>query len=78
MRSGGYAIIGYLDDERGVNFNPQRHPHLDHGYAVTSYSSQGQTDEVGAPLGDIGFHISAAYDAFRTAGITSHWVAAYE
>ena len=24
-------------------FDPQRHPHLDHGYAVTSYSSQGQT-----------------------------------
>jgi conjugative relaxase-like TrwC/TraI family protein len=34
-----------LDDERRVNFNPQRHPHLDHGYAVTSYSSQGQTAE---------------------------------
>ena len=26
-----------------MNFDPQRHPHLDHGYAVTSYSSQGQT-----------------------------------
>jgi ATP-dependent exoDNAse (exonuclease V) alpha subunit len=24
-------------------FDPQRHPHLDHGYAVTSYSGQGQT-----------------------------------
>jgi ATP-dependent exoDNAse (exonuclease V) alpha subunit len=34
-----------LDDERGVDFNPQSHPHLDHGYAVTSYSSQGQTAE---------------------------------
>ncbi len=34
-----------LDDERRVEFNPQRHPHLDHGYAVTSYSSQGQTAE---------------------------------
>jgi conjugative relaxase-like TrwC/TraI family protein len=32
-----------LDDRRSVDFNPQRHPHLDHGYAVTSYSSQGQT-----------------------------------
>ena len=32
-----------LDDERSVDFNPQYHPHLDHGYAVTSYSSQGQT-----------------------------------
>src|SRR5271163_3798076 len=34
-----------LDDERRVEFNPQHHPHLDHGYAVTSYSSQGQTAE---------------------------------
>ncbi len=34
-----------LDDERHVDFNPQQHPHLDHGYAVTSYSSQGQTAE---------------------------------
>jgi ATP-dependent exoDNAse (exonuclease V) alpha subunit len=32
-----------LDDKRSVDFNPQRHPHLDHGYAGTSYSSQGQT-----------------------------------
>ena len=28
-----------------MNFDPQRHPHLDHGYAVTSHSSQGQTAE---------------------------------
>jgi ATP-dependent exoDNAse (exonuclease V) alpha subunit len=34
-----------LENERSVDFNPQRHPHLDHGYAVTSYSSQGQTAE---------------------------------
>src|SRR5580698_2204785 len=34
-----------LDDERRVEFNPQQHPHIDHGYAVTSYSSQGQTAE---------------------------------
>ena len=32
-----------LDNGRSVDFNSQRHPHLDHGYAVTSYSSQGQT-----------------------------------
>jgi ATP-dependent exoDNAse (exonuclease V) alpha subunit len=32
-----------LDDERKVDLDPQRHPHLDHGYAITSYSSQGQT-----------------------------------
>lgn len=34
-----------LDDGRGVAINPERYPHLDHGYAVTSYSSQGQTAE---------------------------------
>ena len=32
-----------LDNDRSMSFDPQRHPHLDHGYAVTSYSSQGQT-----------------------------------
>jgi hypothetical protein len=26
-----------------ISFDPQRHPHLDHGYAVTSYSSHRQT-----------------------------------
>jgi ATP-dependent exoDNAse (exonuclease V) alpha subunit len=31
-----------LDDASSVAFNPQCHPHLDHGYAVTSYPSQGQ------------------------------------
>jgi ATP-dependent exoDNAse (exonuclease V) alpha subunit len=28
---------------RVVKLDPLRHPHLDHGYAVTSHSSQGQT-----------------------------------
>jgi conjugative relaxase-like TrwC/TraI family protein len=32
-----------LDSDRSMSFDPHRHPHLDHGYAVTSYSSQGQT-----------------------------------
>jgi hypothetical protein len=34
-----------LDSGRDVEFNVGEHPHLDHGYAVTSYSSQGQTAE---------------------------------
>ena len=34
-----------LDSGRSMDYEPQRHPHLDHGYAVTSYSSQGQTAE---------------------------------
>src|SRR5208283_5428560 len=28
-----------------VQLDPREHPHLDHGYAVTSHSSQGQTAE---------------------------------
>jgi len=32
-----------MDSGREVRFNIQEHPHLDHGYAVTSHSSQGQT-----------------------------------
>ena len=34
-----------LDNGRRMDYEPQRHPHLDHGYAVTSHSSQGQTAE---------------------------------
>ena len=33
------------DDGRSVQLNPARHLHLDHGYAVASHSSQGQTAE---------------------------------
>jgi ATP-dependent exoDNAse (exonuclease V) alpha subunit len=32
-----------LDSGRTVEFNLRQHPHLDHGYAMTSHSSQGQT-----------------------------------
>ena len=34
-----------LDNGRTIDCEPQRHPHLDHGYAITSHSSQGQTAE---------------------------------
>ena len=34
-----------MDSGRDVAFNIREHPHLDHGYAVTSHSSQGQTAE---------------------------------
>jgi conjugative relaxase-like TrwC/TraI family protein len=34
-----------MDDGREVKIDPAKHPHLDHGYAVTSHSSQGQTAE---------------------------------
>jgi hypothetical protein len=32
-----------MDSGRDIAFNIREHPHLDHGYAVTSHSSQGQT-----------------------------------
>jgi ATP-dependent exoDNAse (exonuclease V) alpha subunit len=32
-----------MDSGRAVDLDPNRHLHLDHGYAVTSHSSQGQT-----------------------------------
>ncbi len=32
-----------MDGGRSVEIDPTKHPHLDHGYAVTSHSSQGQT-----------------------------------
>jgi ATP-dependent exoDNAse (exonuclease V) alpha subunit len=34
-----------MDSVRKVACNVREHPHLDHGYAVTSHSSQGQTAE---------------------------------
>jgi len=32
-----------MDGGRIVGLDPHKHPHLDHGYAMTSHSSQGQT-----------------------------------
>jgi conjugative relaxase-like TrwC/TraI family protein len=34
-----------MDGGHEVQFDSTKHPHLDHGYAVTSHSSQGQTAE---------------------------------
>ena len=34
-----------IDGGRVVEIGPHSHPHIDHGYAVTSHSSQGQTAE---------------------------------
>jgi hypothetical protein len=44
VSSGGDLRIR-LDLKREVQFNIREHAHLDHGYAVTSHSSQGQTAE---------------------------------
>jgi ATP-dependent exoDNAse (exonuclease V) alpha subunit len=34
-----------MDGGRAVEIDLQKYPHLDHGYAMTSHSSQGQTAE---------------------------------
>jgi conjugative relaxase-like TrwC/TraI family protein len=44
-----------LESGRTVEFNLREHPHLDYGYAMTSYSSQGQTADrviVHAPVNE--------------------------
>src|SRR6185437_9888485 len=38
-------IAARLDDDRRIEFNVVNHRHFDHGYAVTSHSSQGLTAE---------------------------------
>jgi ATP-dependent exoDNAse (exonuclease V) alpha subunit len=38
-------VCARLDDSRQIEFNASEHPHFDHGYAVTSHSSQGLTAE---------------------------------
>ena len=41
IEGGSFTVM--LDGGRKVGFDARAFPHLDHGYAVTSYSSQGQT-----------------------------------
>ncbi len=43
--STGGRIAARLDDNRSIEFNATDHRHFDHGYAVTSHSSQGLTAE---------------------------------
>jgi conjugative relaxase-like TrwC/TraI family protein len=38
-------VTATLSDDRRIEFNAREHPHFDHGYAVTSHSSQGLTAE---------------------------------
>jgi hypothetical protein len=45
-----------LDNNRQIEFNPSEHRHLDHGYAVTSHSSQGLTAERVLVHGDTSVH----------------------
>jgi ATP-dependent exoDNAse (exonuclease V) alpha subunit len=49
-------VSARLDNDRQIEFNVQDHPHFDHGYAVTSHSSQGLTAERALVNADTGVH----------------------
>ena len=49
-------ISARLDNDRQIEFNAQEHRHFDHGYAVTSHSSQGLTAERVLVNADTGVH----------------------
>jgi conjugative relaxase-like TrwC/TraI family protein len=49
-------ISARLDSDRQVEFNAMDHRHFDHGYAVTSHSSQGLTAERVLVNADTGVH----------------------
>jgi conjugative relaxase-like TrwC/TraI family protein len=49
-------ISALLDSGRQIEFDPAEHRHFDHGYAVTSHSSQGLTAERVLVNADTGVH----------------------
>ena len=49
-------ISARLDNNRRIEFNASEHRHFDHGYAVTSHSSQGLTAERVLVNADTGVH----------------------
>ena len=49
-------ISARLDDSRQIDFNAAEHRRFDHGYAVTSHSSQGLTTEWVLVNADTGVH----------------------
>ena len=53
---GNTRIKARLDSGREVDFDPAGHRHFDHGYAVTSHSSQGLTAERVLVNADTGVH----------------------
>jgi ATP-dependent exoDNAse (exonuclease V) alpha subunit len=53
---GNARIKARLDSGREIDFDPFEHRHFDHGYAVTSHSSQGLTAERVLVNADTGVH----------------------
>jgi ATP-dependent exoDNAse (exonuclease V) alpha subunit len=67
-------ISARLDNDRQIEFSPQEHRHFDHGYAVTSHSSQGLTAERVLVNADTGVHPDLLNSRFGYVSIsrTSH------
>ena len=49
-------VSARLESGRKIEFDPAEHRHFDHGYAVTSHSSQGLTSERVLVNADTGVH----------------------
>jgi conjugative relaxase-like TrwC/TraI family protein len=54
--AGNGRVSARLDSGRKIEFDPSGHRHFDHGYAVTSHSSQGLTAERVLVNADTGVH----------------------
>src|ERR1700733_7097307 len=59
-------ITARLDNNRRIEFNAQEHRHFDHGYAVTSHSSQGLTAERVLVNADTGVHPDLLISRFES------------
>jgi ATP-dependent exoDNAse (exonuclease V) alpha subunit len=59
-----------VDNNRQIEFNPNEHRHLDHGYAVTSHSSQGLTAERVLVHGDTSVHADLLNSRFAYVSIS--------
>ena len=72
-------ITARLDDNRRIEFDAKQQPHFDHGYAVTSHSSQGLTAERVLINADTGVHPDLLNSRFGYVSISraSHEVTLY-
>jgi len=63
-------ITARLDNNRQIEFNATDHRHFDHGYAVTSYSSQGLTAERVLVHADTSVHPDLLNSRFAYASVS--------
>ena len=69
LSPGGRASI-HLDSGRKVSLDPDEMRHLDHGYALTSHSSQGLTADRVLVHVDTGIHPELVSDRFAYVSIS--------